>query len=1009
MGSRISSPRFVGRVADVELLSNALGRATAGQPGMVLICGEAGIGKTRLLAEFAEIARAAVAIVTQGTSIELAAGALPYSPLVGALGSLAVHLDQPTRQWLGEPGRAPLRRLVPDLSLPSEPPAPTRRTDERLALFESASGLLRRVSADRTLVFAVEDLHWVDRSSLDLLRHLFLTTSGCRILFIVTFRTDQPAAGIERALTEFERDNRVERIDLARLDWAETGCLIEGIVGTSPTVGLLNSLYARSGGNPFFAEELLAAAPDATAFSPGLRQVALSRVKELSGPAQRLVRVVAVAGRPIDDTRLRSICDLPDDELLAYLAEAIRGNVLESEPGSDFYGFRHALVGEVVYEGTLPGERQRLHLAHARLLADGGFLDPTTLAEIAHHLDRGRAHRAAVEAYVAAASAAESVSAFSEAHFLLERALALMPAAAQEPEDGRTLPEIASVREVAARNATLAGDPERAVELMEASLAELDRTAEPERAALVLERLATYLLNARRDGQRYLAALSEAEALVRDLSPSVDSARVLNSWARMLLVANDIDRVEPAAMQALRMARAVGDRAEEGRALGSLGALRYYADADADGGLADIRAALSVSVSADAIADVLDLYVLVAGIFYDLGDFPSLVSWLEEAFGVVERLGGTRPVALVIFSDLAQVCVDTGNWGRAESLVTRALGLAGNGAAANEGHFPAARLAAGRGQSAAAIGHLAVCWPLDAILIPVRDATIRAEILVNERRWLEVRILVGQELAGCPLLSATAYLLEAGLRAEGELAALARLHHAESGLAEARASAKRMIATLDEVASRPGFRPTAWYRYACALGDAEMSRVENRPDHAAWRTVVEVAEAGGMLYRTIYPRFRLAEALLETASVQGPATVRAEAAHELRTAHCFAARLGAQPLLDLIGALAARARIPLQDPVEPRGTPSTTAGAPRTAESELADVGLSPREIEVLAVLAEGRTNRQIAERLFITEKTAAIHVSRILDKLGVSNRVEAAATAYRLGLGADLGGQSPD
>ena len=978
---------------------------------MVLICGEAGIGKTRLLAEFAEIARTAGAIVTQGTSIELAAGALPYSPLVGALGCLAAHLDQPTRQWLGEPGRAPLRRLVPDLSLPSEPPAPARRTDERLALFESASGLLRRVSADRTLVFAVEDLHWVDRSSLDLLRHLLLTTSGCRILFIATFRTDQPAAGIERALTEFERDNRVERIDLARLDWAETGCLIEGIVGTSPTVGLLNSVYARSGGNPFFAEELLAAAPGATAFSPGLRQVALSRVKELSGPAQRLVRVVAVAGRPIDDARLRSICDLPDDELMAYLAEAIRGNVLVSEPGSDCYGFRHALVGEVVYEGTLPGERQRLHLAHARLLGDGGFLDPTTLAEIAHHLDRGRSHRAAVEAYVAAASAAESVSAFSEAHFLLERALALMPAAAHEPEDGGTLPEIASVRDVAARNATLAGDPERAVELMEASLAEVDRTAEPERAALALERLGTYLLNARRDGQRYLAALSEAEALVRDLPPSVDSARVLNSWARMLLVAYDIDRVEPAAVQALRMARAVGDRAEEGRALGSLAALRYYADADADaeGGLADIRAALSVSVAADAIADVLDLYVLMAGILYDLGDFPRLVSWLEEAFGVVERLGGTRPVALVILSDLAQVYVDTGDWGRADSLVTRALGLAGNGAAANEGHFPAARLAAGRGQSAVAIGHLAVCWPLDAVLIPVRDATIRAEILVNERRWLEARILVGQELAGCPLLSATAYLLEAGLRAEGELAALARLHHAESGVAEARASAERMIAMLDEVASRPGFRPTAWYRYARALGDAEMSRLENRPDHATWRAVVEVAEAGGMLYRTIYPRFRLAEALLETASVQGPATVRAEAAFELRNAHRFAARLGAQPLLDLIVALAARARIPLQDPVEPRGTPSTTTGAPRTAESELADVGLSPREIEVLAVLAAGRTNRQIAEQLFITEKTAAIHVSRILDKLGVANRVEAAATAYRLGLGADLGGQSPD
>jgi DNA-binding CsgD family transcriptional regulator len=1000
MSHRITSSLFVGRVEELGLFEIALARAAAGEPGLVLVCGEAGVGKSRLLAEFAALAKATGATVTQGACVELAAGGLPYSPMVGALGDLARNIDQATFDWLGEPARAPLRRLVPELALPGGALEPAVNADTRPVLFESAAGLLSRLSADRALVLIIEDLHWADRSTLDLLRYLVSATRNCRLLLVAAIRTDQPAPDVEHAVAEFGRDPRVQRIDLGRLDRAETRALVEGILGVAPSVALLDRIYERSEGNPFFAEELLAAGPDASGLTPGLRQVALSRVLDLSEDAQKVVRVVAVAGRPLDHARLESLCHLPNDDLIACLRESVRGYVLVSEPGSDCYSFRHALVREVVYEDTLPGERRRIHLAHAVQLASGIPTDPATLAELAYHLDRGRSLRAAMNAYIAAGTAAETVSAYSEAFAHFERALALLPAASREPDDTVSLPEVAWVLEQTARNAYQSGDQPRAIELMTAAIAEVDQVAEPERAASFLERLAMFTFSMRRDTEKLVATMAEAASIVRDLPPSQTSARVLASWAHALLVdpgSMDAAAATRAALEALGVARAAGARAEEGRALGSLSSIRCLSDIE--GGLAEARTALSVALEAGDIDSALGLYVMLAGILYDLGDFPRLASCLEQASALADQLGGAQQKALILFANLAQICMDTADWSRADSLVARAFGLAGKGMAQHEGHFPAARLAAGRGQSAAARSHLEAVWPFDRDLLPVRHATVRAEVLVNERRWPEARAEVEAGLAASPSLSATADLVEAGLRAESELAAIARLHRDEAGLAEAVASAERMAAKLDGVESAPDFQLTAWYRYARAFCAAEMSRIHYRPDPAAWRLLIDVAETEGMLYRTIYPRFRLAESLLETASGPTAAAVRVEAASELRRAHALAAHIGAQPLVDLMPALASRARISLYEAAATdRGTPLPIANR---AEAELARLGLTPREIEVLAVVADGRTNRQIAEILFIAEKTAAIHVSHILGKLGAANRVEAAATAYRLGLSA--------
>jgi DNA-binding CsgD family transcriptional regulator/tetratricopeptide (TPR) repeat protein len=969
------------------LLETALEKASAGDPGLVLICGEAGVGKSRLLLRFADIAGQSGALLTKGICIELAAGALAYSPMVGALGGLADHVDPATREWLAEPARAPLRRLVPELNLPNEPLGAALDADSRSILFESASALLSRLSGERTVALFIEDLQWADRSTLDLLRYVTIATRKGRLLLVATVRTDDAAPEVERALAELGRDQRVQRIDLPRFSWSETGSLIEGIVGVSPSIALLNRVFERSEGNPFFAEELIAAGADGAGVTPGLRQVALGRVKELSEASQRLIWVVAAAGRPLDHPALRALSDLPDEDLFAGLQEAVRGYVLVPDGDTECYSFRHTLVREVVYKDILPGERQRLHRILAIWLQGEGPIDPSGLAEVALHFDRGRSWRAAVAAYVVAGIAAEAVSAYPEAFTHFDRALALVPSALHQAGDGPALPETEWLREVTARMAYIVGKPARAVELIKVSLAAVDRTGDPARAALLLERLGYYAHSAG-DYSLFRSALEEAVALVRGVRPSPASARVFTSAARMTSVLGMWDRALPAALEAVEFARAVGARAEEGRALGYLGLARARLDLEA--GLEDMHEAIEIARQEGNIESLIQHHTGVAAALYMAGDYPRLARAVQDAIEEVDRMGGALPVSVLLLADQAQMCVDSADWATAEAVLARAIGLTGQGTEHAEARFAAARLAAARGLAHEAAENLDFCWPFDKDVLPERHWAVRSELLVDDRRWVETRALVAVRLPACHSLSAAAYMIESGMRAEAELAAIARLHRDEAGVAEAVAHAGRMAARLDDFASSPHFLPLAWYQYARSFHAAEMSRIQSRPDPPVWRGVIDIAETAGIHFRAIYPRVRLAEALLETGA-------RAEAATELRNAHSIAARIGARPLLEIIVALATRARISLDKPSEHAS--GSTAPDASTAQAVLAHLGLSPREVEVLAVLAEGRTNRQIAEALFISEKTTAIHVSRILDKLGAANRVEAAGVAHRLGL----------
>jgi predicted ATPase len=332
--SRICSPRFVGRAEELARLDAAL---AAGAPRLLLLGGEAGMGKTRLLAEFTARAQTAGARVLTGACVHVGEGALAYAPVSQALRQLVRELDPATlEQVLAGAGRAELARLVPDLGL-SEPSGQAAGGLARTRLFEGLLGLLERLAAERPLILAAEDLHWADRSTLELLAFLVANLTKAAVVLVATYRSDELDRHhpLRPVLAELDRHATVERLELGRLDREELGELLTGILGTPPPARLLDEVLACCEGNPFFAEELLAAGSGGgqLGLSTTLHDLLAGRIDALSGPGQQVLRAAAVAGRRVGHGLLAAACPLGEAVLLGAVREAVEHQVLVADPG----------------------------------------------------------------------------------------------------------------------------------------------------------------------------------------------------------------------------------------------------------------------------------------------------------------------------------------------------------------------------------------------------------------------------------------------------------------------------------------------------------------------------------------------------------------------------------------------------------------------------------------------------------------------------------------------------
>jgi predicted ATPase len=577
MAYQVTAGRFVGRTQELARLRELLARATDGEPLVALVGGEAGIGKTRLAEQLAATAGEQGVRVLRGGCVPLGEEGLPFAPLIEALRSLA-DLDAAELEAVAGPARQELGRLLPDLAVNGE--APTGAAVAAAGqgrLFELLLGVVQRLAARAPLLWVLEDLHWADRSTRDLLAYLAASLRSGRVMLLCTFRSDEldRLHPLRRLLGELARNRRVWRLELPRFSRAEVAEQLAGLLGADPPARLVEDIYGRSQGNPFFAEELLLTGDGGGVLPAGLQEVLLARVVRLSPGTQQLLRVAAAAGPGATQPLLAAVADMDDQQLLDGLREAVDQQVLVPEPGGgDGYVFRHALLAEAVYGELLSGERVRLHTALAGALEAGleaGDAPATRAARLAYHLSAAGDQPRALTASIRAAAAAERVYAFAEAQLQLERVLGLWD---RVPDaDERADMDRVRLLSRCADAAYAAGDPAKAAELVRQALPLVDEVSQPKRAGLLHEQLARCL--------RLLAdpeALGEQREALRLVAPepSSEQARVLGSLAQLLVLVARFAEARGLAEEAVAIAVKVGARAEEANARTALGSALGY-------------------------------------------------------------------------------------------------------------------------------------------------------------------------------------------------------------------------------------------------------------------------------------------------------------------------------------------------------------------------------------------------------------------------------------------------
>jgi DNA-binding CsgD family transcriptional regulator/tetratricopeptide (TPR) repeat protein len=995
--SRVSSPVLVGRQSEVGRVAAVLEDAVGGRSGLLLVAGEAGVGKTRFVEEVVRRARESGAIVLVGACVELGGSGLPFGPLTEALRMLAAGRSPDEMKDLLGTACPELARLLPDLGHVSEPVARIGLgiDSAQARLFEALLGLFRRLARGRGLLFVVEDAHWADPSTLDLLAYLARNSHDAGIVVLATFRTDElhRRHPLLPYLAELERGRGMQRIDLARFDRQQLSSQIHAIRGAPAGPDLLEAVYSRSGGNPFFVEELLAVETPGHALPAVLRDVLLARVAALSEPTQELLRSASASGPRVSTRLLARVAERDEADLVWMLREAVERHILVpvDTGAEEAFIFRHSLLQEAIYGELLPGERSRLHGRFADALAKANHAaNDADASELAYHWYAAHDLPHALEASVRAGAEAERVNAFADAHAQFERALELWDRVPDAPR--RTGLDRVGLLERAARTAAETMPP-RAVALMRDAVSLANDAADPTRLGLLKERLGRYLWNAG-DGFAALEACREAVRLVPSDPPTLARARVAASLGQILMIEAYWEEAKPVCEEAVAVARRVGAPEIESHALNSLGQTIIYLG-DFDGGIKDLREALEVGLRADSVDDVARTYANLVDALNHSAHLADAGGLAEEGFAYAQDHGLARMYGVACLCEGASALQRIGRWTDAAALIEQArrYEVPGTPEIFIQERLVLLDVAQGRHRDAAQ--RLERLRPLIEHTVeaqwvaPVAEAG--AELALWKGRPLEARAEIRDAFRRLPTdtpgyVSRIGPLYALGLRAEADVAALARARRADGELEASRAIATRYlgaIRSLRDIVVRdlPNFASQAEAFWSVCR--AESGRLDGVTEPTPWTSAADAFGAIPMAYPRAYALWRQAEALL------AKATTRSVVAGPLREAHAITVGLGATPLRREIERLALRGRLDLGvEPPEPSPTPDA-----------LASLGLTRREREVLELIAAGRTNRQIAAELFITDKTAGHHVSNILAKLGVHGRTEAAATAHRLGL----------
>lgn len=949
---RSTHPRapLVGRQPEIAALEEALSEARQARGGIVLLRGEAGVGKTRLVTELME--RHDDVLVLEGFCRPGKLG-IPYLPLAQALragrGTTSAALTYP------DPPGSHLALLLPELGPPPD-------VNDPEMLVEAVRMALRDLSRTGPCVAFLDDLHWADHATLELLTALARWLEREQVLVIGAYRDEQipRGHGLRLARAELRRMGMLRELRVTRLDGEETAALVAAILGPEPAASLAGAIHERAEGLPFFVEEIAharareleAAEPrsaDSLPIPETVSDAVLAQARLLSEAGHEALSYAAAMGVQLD---LDAMCDLGTSMGVEELASA---GFIETE-GDQRARFRHALVRDAVYRSlSWPHRREHHHRIAERFAGDSH--PPQLIAEqwlLAGDPGRARPH------LLAAANAHCGLHAYQDAALAFEAALESWP---EEENPGRR----AETFERLGRCAQLAGDTERAIGALGRALAVYGEGIDLAR----VHRALAGLHELRGDWDLAIAARHEAAAYLTASGLSAEAAAERLAAASHLQQAGELDgalRAVAGATRSLEDGRRVDLRA---RALALEGQIRAKLG-EGSAGVERAREGLALALSEDLIGDAADAYYRLADALEHATDYrPALQAW--EA--------GVEYCKARDISDAAQVCLacmtpvmrQIGEWDRAIEVCREVVG-------SHESPIEARMVAAGE------LG----------LIQSARGTRKGTRARLSEAFAFATEI----ELFGLEVDSAYGLARLDGLEGRPDRAAdrLIRLMERCRDRQEAHysVSALRWSATFF---SLRGDRAQVG---ACTelLAQSAETAATGETTAGMAHALAEAALLGEDLERAVIHFERALEAVvaltlpLDSAEIglrAGIALMRAgereRAVERLVTAYRTAKKLGARPLASTIVAELAG----LGEKAELR--------LGRRAQDDLGQAGLSRRELEVVRLVAQGRTNREVAGELFLSPRTVDTHLRNLLFKLDCGSRTEAVKRAAELGL----------
>ncbi|MDN5853395.1 MAG: AAA family ATPase [Actinomycetia bacterium] len=964
---------LVGRGDELARLSALTGLNGSGTPGgAVLLAGDAGVGKTRLLGELVSEACATQWRVLQGHCLDFGDSALPYLPFTEVFGDLSA-VDPGLVTELAEDLPA-VRRLLPHQRVLAGDQEGASAL-ERSELFEAVYRALERLATDKPVLMVVEDVHWADPSTRELLTFLFTRTFSVPVAIVASYRSDDlhRRHPLRRMVAEWARLRGVTRFNLTGLDDAGVRSLIHSLHPGPMPESDVHTIVSRAEGNAFFTEELVGATElSGRSLPDDLAELMLIRLDRLDDDARTAARAAAGAGRRVSYALLARVVDLDAERLELALRQAVEHNVLVAT--ADGYAFRHALLGEAVYEDLLPGERVRLHAAYADALRSrevGG-----TAADLARHARAAHDLETALRASVEAGDDAMSVGGPAEAAQHYELALDLLAQVEEVGHDSDVIDLIVK----AGDSITAAGSPHRAVVVHDQLLQRDAALGATDRVRLLVA-VARAALVSDTDVDPLPLTTEALGLLTTDATPL--RAQVLGAHA---LASLDRHRDEEAvrwADEAIEIGNELGLSQVVADARTTLGRLDARTG-DPESSKRTLRSVINYARKTDDLTGEMKGLHQLAGVYYEVGDFDTALKKYLAASERATQAG--RPWApygvdgRVMASISAYVA---GDWDEAKRLADVSgdapPALAEAGLAAAE-----MQVAAGRGHTKALdlVPSLRPWWYKDGMIaileggaeidlhgdagdvsasIAAHDAIVEA-VGKLQWTWFPARIRLAALVLG-------------QLACHASVASETERHGLVTRVDELIEAADGVLSEADRRGRPMGPEGVAWHRRAHAEALRLRWQVGIDPPTqedlvGAWRSALEKFEAFGHVFEIARTQSRLASVLRAGGERDEPARL-VEQAREV------AERLRAAPLLRELDSLVRTPR-------------ESSAGG---------EVALTPRESEILELVAQGRTNGEIGRQLFISVKTVSVHVSNVLAKLGASSRTEAAAIAHRDGL----------